>query len=175
MPNLIIIDLQRDFRKSITRRLIKNTQLLIDKAKNDNANIVVVEYNRAGNTIPDIIERIGCYDKFHTITKNNDSGAREILSYFKSYGLKDRSIICGVNTYACVYATVADLAGKLPIDICWDACYDSNHFYIDGLGNKRRYGYSSSNLNKKNKLKNSLPIGFVLARQANFGAKNVDE
>jgi hypothetical protein len=103
-------------------------------AKRRNANIIVLEYQGSGPTIPSIKNIIGNYSKVWYKTKYSDDGSDQVMEVITTKGLSRKIRLVGVNTDCCVYSTVSSLAlrHKLKIDVAGDAC-NSNEDHIYGL------------------------------------------
>jgi len=135
MPSLIVIDMQKHFDTSKNRKLRLNIKNLIKKSIEKKENIVFVEYEDLGRTIPYLTNLTKEYDKVHFITKEDDDGSYEIIEYFRDNKIPFNKVtICGINKSACVFATVEGLSkrrkrAKIIVDI--DACadgYDCDYF-----------------------------------------------
>lgn len=122
---LIIIDLQESFISLIDEEQIATIVNEIDSASKKGWKIIVLEYNRKGNTINDINEELKKH-KYITLRKDYDDGSNEIRK-FLTY---DPEIfhICGLKTSACVSATLFGLVKKfhktLQFKIIASACSD---------------------------------------------------
>lgn len=111
---LVVIDIQPEFRCSFSNKTIKNIQREIKKAIRNKDHIFFVEYEGCGKTDKRLRDAASGYKKVSTITKFENDGSRQILKYLKIKKLSDKSLkICGVNTDACVEATVEGINGKL--------------------------------------------------------------
>lgn len=142
MYTLAIIDIQNEFLdrfisfKKSTERLIKNIKSEIEKAKNDNADILFVEYSGYGKSIKQLLDLTKNYPRTFYVKKSNDDGSTEIKKHILTHKLHVNNIkICGINTEYCVYYTVTGLIRamkKSHIEIVADAC-DSPWSHENGI------------------------------------------
>ena len=128
MKCLIIIDMQKEFEAARPIWLILNVVDKIKKYIARNEPILIVEYNGAGETVPEIIAAIVEYDNVHYVEKHDDDGADQIDSVLKINDLDlkvDEFEVCGVNLDACVMKTVLSMAWDYPnhsIEVPLDCC-----------------------------------------------------
>lgn len=127
MPyTLVVVDMQAAFQAATKANVIVNVTREIIFAKMRKSAIVFLEYEGSGRTFPALTELTNRYPLRDVCEKWCDDGSSQVL---KSLGLRDfprgRIKVCGVNSNACVLATVNGLAKKLPnsrIEIVRDAC-----------------------------------------------------
>lgn len=143
MYTLIVIDMQPEtFIAARDDGTVQNVIREINQAKQNGAAVLFVEYQFNGETDPRLIDAakgIGA-EKYKVIHKRRDDGSDRIIKALEANGWpKDRLLICGVNTDACVLRTVQGLDEKLngygfngidvdirkdvaKIEVVWDAC-----------------------------------------------------
>jgi nicotinamidase-related amidase len=131
---LVIVDMQDEFGVGKKPALIKAVVRKIRLAKKLGYGIVVVEYGQAedyeefigGDTHYKIARELNGYGRDAFVVKHKDDGSPQIVHAIENYGFNRNNIyVCGVNTCACVYATVSGLAKRLPasaVYILADAC-----------------------------------------------------
>jgi len=108
---LVIIDMQRYFSASCSRRVQDNVIRAIEHAKRNRYGIVLVEYDGNGATHQVILNACRRYKKFYRVTKTQDDGSREILSAVAEFDLPlTHFMLCGVNLQYCVRDTAIGLA-----------------------------------------------------------------
>lgn len=150
---LVIVDMQPEFdaahNKSLLAKIIRKIRL----AKMLGYGIVVVEYGRAeqyekftgGDTDYRITRELAGYGRKAFVVKHIDDGSPQVIEALNHYGFNRKNIyVCGVNTCACVYATVGGLARKLPFssvyvqaDACSCGCSCDVRFQVTNL--RQRY------------------------------------
>ena len=121
---LVIIDMQSWFLddasdKDNASEVIKEIGLRIEQAKTQNERIFFVTYGEE-SSITALTEKVKDYSLLSNIVKNGDSGAIEIDKEIQLINAKlqpfeppiSSLLVCGLNTNACVYRTVQDLACK---------------------------------------------------------------
>lgn len=121
---LVVIDMQEAFDAANDPQTIHNVKQLINKAKDDLADIIILEYYPKwhGHTHKEILELIDGYEFGRTLVKSEDDGSEAILDsgYTNTFFL-----LCGVNTAACVARTACGMSELFPqsqIDIDFGAC-----------------------------------------------------
>lgn len=159
MYNLVIIDMQVGFDTS--KAVIDEVVTLVKKAKEDFANITIVEYTGSGSTHSKIMDEVVTYPLYNKIKKSSDDGGRILFETLKeSRWLGLDIMVCGVNSDCCVKHTVNTLLecihkpwnnqyflsyGKHPeIYVIKKACNHNDHtfmkdvpdWYWDGYDNK---------------------------------------
>lgn len=123
MYTLIIVDMQEGFDSAKCNVTAHNVINLVKKAKEDQANIITLEYHHFGHTRSDIKIEIGPYSKHKTAIKYNDDGSKEALKAGAS--MFDKVVICGVNISFCVYSTAEGLTLKgKTVEVVREACND---------------------------------------------------
>ena len=140
MYTLAIIDMQDEFLSTLneTDNVINNCRSQINKAIEDEAHILFVEYEGYDTTtkeLVDIVESNKYLDVTH-ITKWDDNGAEEILAAIRLHLLPQQTIkFCGINTDCCVYSTVKGFLQAMKeanVEVITDAC-DSAHNHKRGI------------------------------------------
>lgn len=102
---LVIIDMQENFPAS--NRVLKEVLREVEIALLNSWAIVVLEYHNQGQTHAEIMSLVKTSSRHAVKTKYKDDGAREVHDACKKRGFPtDRLRVCGVNTHACVNATV---------------------------------------------------------------------
>lgn len=131
---LVIVDMQSEFKVVSNPRLMAAVIRKIRLAKLLEYGIVIVEYGQAdgfdewtgGDTHHRILNELQDYKHKTFVVKHVDNGAPQIIEAMEYYGYNRHHVyVCGVNTCACVYATVSGLAKSLPdasVYILSDAC-----------------------------------------------------
>jgi hypothetical protein len=119
---LVIVDMQPQFGAakcdSTARRIIE----LIGYAKEDCADIIVLEYSGYGLTRQDIRKELVDYPRAIYRTKCYDDGSSEVFEEIRDKENND-CIVCGVNYGACVRDTAIGLAEKgLEVEVDEDGC-----------------------------------------------------
>lgn len=126
---LCVIDMQDFFSASKGKRVRKSCIREIKKAMDSNATILFVEYKNYGPTIPLLTKLTKGYRRKFVVLKLHDGGGDEVVNFLTKQHLPKRNIrVCGVNTDACVEATVVGMNENLEsskIEVVADAC-DSN-------------------------------------------------
>jgi nicotinamidase-related amidase len=136
---LIIIDIQESFLSKLKdkSKVINNCRIEINKAIDNKMPVVLVEYNRHGSTINSLKDLLFNYDQVWTITKNGDSGNRELVNILYDALLPKSLRVCGINTEFCVYETIFGflyLTNKdgYKVKVVAPAC-DSGYNHLAGL------------------------------------------
>jgi nicotinamidase-related amidase len=153
-PTLVIIDIQPEFPTASNRELLDNILAEIKKQKQLDGGIILVEYDRAGKTNPEIVKAIGKYRYFLKAIKYRDDGSDKILEelrYTKSKKFNRRNFnLCGVNTTACVYATGKGLIlKKNRVTLLLYACNDFRDEHITrdtikyGVMNQKNFKFAA--------------------------------
>lgn len=112
MKTLCVVDLQQQYMLKSYHwyyQVIKNCQIVIERAIQKSYPIVLVEFDGAGQTIEPINSLLKNYNKLFRMTKFGRSGAFEINSTIIENYLPTELEIVGVNYHQCIVATVADL------------------------------------------------------------------
>lgn len=126
-PILIVIDMQGYFDAANNPSTISACQSLINSAIRNRNPIVIVEYIGAKSTLKEITNLTKDYDLAFLVRKSTDDGSQAIESLFDRCQISPRKlIICGVNTDACVLATVIGLTRsnkKYKISVVKKACH----------------------------------------------------
>lgn len=116
-PVLVIIDMQSKFRASNSIKIILQVARLIKKAIKANHRIFFVELGEEPTHAPltQLCEEAGYGGRCWTVKKAGESGAREVAEKCLELCIEPREVVvCGVNTDACVKATVIGLAQTMP-------------------------------------------------------------
>jgi nicotinamidase-related amidase len=140
---LVLIDMQEKFEASLERRTIEAVQSEITLAQKDKRPIIILEYGDPnqwkypqsiyrGDThaeLMDLLLQPRRYDKLVIAEKFGNDGSALVLHWCRQLGFDTSAFrVCGVNTDACVSATVFGLAVRRPrsrIEVITDACNTS--------------------------------------------------
>ncbi len=127
MYTLAIVDMQWYFGASHKASVIAACKREIRRAMKARAAILFIEYANCRSTISSLkkIVRDARYNRAATIIKNDDDGSPEVITAIEHHKFPRTLRVCGVNTDACVQATVEGLANDLrraKIKIIADAC-----------------------------------------------------
>jgi nicotinamidase-related amidase len=120
----MIVDMQDQFSSSRNSQVQKNCVREIKSAIRREADIIFVEYDGCGDTLPILKKAAGKYKKVHHVIKYHDDGGPEVISKIDEARLSKQIRACGVNTDACVLSTITSLSytNKLKIKVVADAC-----------------------------------------------------
>jgi hypothetical protein len=128
---LCIIDLQPRFNTA-TPDVIDEAVRQIHLAKRRKDGIVILEYGDFDESpdyersYPAIYDALGRYDKVAIKDKYDDSGADELLCAINDHSFSmERLRVVGVNTCACVWATLED--------VMWHGFFDRIELIQNGL------------------------------------------
>ena len=126
--SLIVIDMQEYFEAACDTETQRACKKAIRKAMKDNATILLVEYRGCGRTAATLAGLVDGYKNAHVVKKSDDNGGYEVVRKLRKKRLPRSTLrICGVNTDACVEATVygikKNMKNRLPeIQVLADAC-----------------------------------------------------
>lgn len=139
MYTLAVIDMQDHFMagQKDLQSTIKNCELLITKAIEDEAHIMFVEYFGYQKTISKLTDIIKNrkYENVSYIQKRDDNGGQEIADAIKKSKLPKNVKFCGVNTEYCVFASVygyLHAAKRSKIEVVTSAC-GSKYSHEEGI------------------------------------------
>jgi nicotinamidase-related amidase len=131
---LVIVDMQPDFKSANDRKTIDNVLIQIEKAREQDIPIFILEFINHGQTSEEIQEALEGYYQVWFIAKGDDDGSRELITCIQdnAYIVND-FIVCGVNICACVYWTIKGLLKdyKTRITVIKDACNGKWSHHID--------------------------------------------
>lgn len=134
---LVIIDMQSGFDAEKFHRAIKNIQQEIEQAVADNDDIIFLEFDGYGDTIPALRYMVDGYDKATFNTKYADDGSCQVYAAVKASGRNiDTFRIGGCNTPYCVFSTVEGLrklVSDAKIEVVADACDSGWNDHHEGL------------------------------------------
>lgn len=120
---LIIIDMQPEFECSSDYGLQETIKELIEEAKDHNNPIVIVEYRKSGQTVPEIFDYVDSYHDCYVVRKSCDDGSNEIDKVVQNYELPRNCKVCGINFGYCVKDTVKGLLSKgYNVEVVEEAC-----------------------------------------------------
>ena len=130
---LVVIDMQRSFYASRGKRVQLHCKREIQRAMDDGAAIIFVEYIGQGPTIPSLVKLTDDYRRTFFIRKENDDGSSEVLKVIKSHRLPSRKLkFVGVNTNCCVLDTLTGVSAKSKkssLEVISKACNSSMRYY----------------------------------------------
>lgn len=141
MYTLCVIDMQQYFLNNGNDVSVEGVAREIRQAIKDDADILFVEYQGCGDTVPnltDLVKHLGS-TKVHKVVKSGDDGSEDIMEKINREDLKsDHLKVVGVNTDCCVYRTVSGLKFRYPeskIEVVADACHSNwgPDSHINGL------------------------------------------
>lgn len=107
---LLIIDMQEPFLREHQRdevALMIQAQIeLIRECKKQNVPIIVVEFAKHGNTIPELQAELSGYKNLHFVVKRSDDAflGTALRSFLDDFGVEE-VILAGVNASYCVFET----------------------------------------------------------------------
>lgn len=137
---LCLIDLQGNFRGSISAKCLRNVEREIELAKEAKRDILVVLFKECGSLIGEVARMLKGYEYQRTIYKKNCDGGFEVIN--ELLDIKPQHVrVCGVQTDVCVRETVRSMAKlfrytpKLRnkrIQVVGDACWVSYNNDQDG-------------------------------------------
>jgi hypothetical protein len=150
---LAVIDLQYHFGVEPNTPVVDNAEREIRQAVQDDAGVLLVEYEGCGPTLEQLTKLTPDYPnaKIFSITKRWDGGANEIIQAIGQYQLTDIYIkLAGINTDCCVYYTAAGLRDLIPhatVEIIADACksFRGLDSHLRGLKSLKELGCLISN------------------------------
>ncbi len=124
---LVVVDMQPKFMASKFPRILAAVQLQIKKAIAAGWSVVVLEFENHGATHLSLMNHlVGQYDRHQVASKNEDDGAEVVLEVCHAHRFGDNKFrVCGVNTNACVEATVLGLLDRQPqcqVELAIEAC-----------------------------------------------------
>lgn len=137
---LVVVDMQASFRAANGKRVRAHCKREIERAMDNGAAIIFVEYVGQGYTIPSLVKMTDEYRRTFFIRKTNDDGSKEVVQVIKSHRLPSRKLkFVGVNTNCCVFETVAGVSSRLrksSLEVISKACNSSMRYYhTEGLNN----------------------------------------
>lgn len=127
MPyTLVVVDMQPAFHAASKSNVLVNVAREIILAKRSKSAIVFLEYEGSGATTPALMALTEGYALRANATKYQDDGSGQVVKVLNRREFPSRRLkVCGVNSNACVYATVNGLLDKLEkskIEVVKDAC-----------------------------------------------------
>lgn len=139
---LAVIDMQPHFKASQNIRTILSCQEEIRWAISQKWYIFMVEWIYEGRSDSRLTDLTDPYELTSTIKKDRDDGSDVIMAHVRRLGIINSKFrVCGVNTDACVLATVHGLAhhprGR-PVEVVSAACW-SDYSHINGIDRMKKY------------------------------------
>lgn len=128
---LVIVDMQTWFKGARDEQTIDACMRQIGRAIRAQCPIIVLELkpiSQCGTTDRRLLAMLKNYIKHTVVLKDKNDGSAEVLAACQRHHFGTRSFrICGVNTHACVQATVSGLASKCcysQLEVVREACND---------------------------------------------------
>lgn len=125
-PTLVIVDMQHEFEAALDPNVVVGVTYEIIQAKEYGSPIVIVEYDGFGRSHDAFFSILKNYRRKAVIKKNDDDGSNEVIRALKRRRFNPFHLrVCGVNSDACVLATVEGLLDKLSqskIEVVKRAC-----------------------------------------------------
>ena len=133
MEVLCVVDLQPEFVDFSTEdKLVDEVANLVTEFKNNNKNIVILEYSNAGDTSEKVLGKVENYPNKIKVSKYMDDGSQEFFESVREKGWSPSNItVCGVNLSYCVKYTILGLRAlypDVPISLKMSATRDSKNF-----------------------------------------------
>lgn len=130
---LIVVDMQEAFEAASDPNTVIGVTYEILQAKERNAGIILLEYEKCGRTHEGYSQLLKGYRRKSRVTKEDDDGSMEVVRAARRRGFNLAHLrICGVNADCCIAATVLGLLGRLResrIEVVKDACgWDARSF-----------------------------------------------
>lgn len=154
MYTLLCIDLQSKFNVHHHSRVVNNVEREIRQAIQDDAHIVIVEYEGCGPTVDQLADLARQHSKIYRVEKKGDDGSIEVMETIKQHRLPKQIKVCGVNTDVCVFSTIYSIHKHWPhasIEVVADACTSQwgPESHSRGLLNLKNIGCSISHSEQK--------------------------
>ncbi|MBU6455043.1 MAG: isochorismatase family protein [Cyanobacteria bacterium REEB67] len=132
--SLVIVDMQPELPASRPAWLRQAVLEQIVRARASNMAIIVLEYLSReplrfyGETYNELIAAARGHSHFTMRAKATPDGSEAVAAACQAMALEDQDfVVCGINTHACVEATVTGLLKLFPasrIEVVADACND---------------------------------------------------
>ena len=133
MHTLVVIDMQEEFSAARNKRIQQAVIQEIQRSRAKRWPIVIVEFEESGGTLPIIRRACKGYPRAVTVTKDYDDGSSEVLEALGDITKCRKVRVCGVNTEACVWATVKGLQRQgVKVEV-WGPGTDSEDDHEFGL------------------------------------------
>jgi nicotinamidase-related amidase len=128
---LAVIDMQVLFWASQKAQVLNAVKGQLRHAMRNGWAIMFVEWYGHGLTDVRLTNVVGNYERQARVTKEQDSGALELLAECDARGWPtDFYRLVGVNTHACVYATACQLKdNRAFVEVYGPGCNDCNFGY----------------------------------------------
>ncbi len=139
---LVLIDMQPHFEASQNPLTIEACKDEITNAISKGWYIFLLEWIYEGPTDSRLTRLTDGYELTSSITKDRDDGSDSIMSHVYRLGIVNSKFrVCGVNTDACVLATVHGLAhhprGR-PVEVVSAACW-SDYSHTSGIERMKKF------------------------------------
>lgn len=126
MYTLVVVDMQAKFPRSLEGTTLLHCKRAVQKAIKNRADIVFLEFNNYGPTLPALTKLTQGYDRVFHASKGDWDGSPQTLLLAKQHNLRTNKFrVCGVYTECCVDATLEGLRKKKPlakIELIHKAC-----------------------------------------------------
>jgi nicotinamidase-related amidase len=130
---LVIVDMQPYFRASQHPDTLAAVEREIRSAISNESAIVLLEFEDSGDTDARLMRVLRAYPRLAVKLKTTDDGSAWVTAACREHGFGTKHFrVCGVNTDACVLATVLGLTRRLPhctVEVVKDACNSGNTGY----------------------------------------------
>jgi nicotinamidase-related amidase len=159
---LVVVDMQSGFDTSFGA--LNGCIREVQQAVIDKAGIIFLEYHgfygdAYGFTLPQLKALVDGYSRAYYVPKGADDGSIEVVEAIEKYRMSKLHIkVCGVNTDACVLATVQGLiqkCDKVYLQVIADACNGFNNTNgFNSMLSAKKYFPNKNNNNIKIKIAN---------------------
>ena len=131
-PTLVIVDMQFEFEAASNPDVVVGVTCEILKSRAFGSPIVLLEYVGFGRSHNSFLGLLKNYGRKTVVKKSTDDGSEEVIRAIKRRRFNPFHIrVCGVNSDACVQATVEGLLEKLystKVEVVKQACGTSGPF-----------------------------------------------
>lgn len=111
--SLVVVDMQPQFQTSQKPETLTHVKSLLEKAIQDKAAIIFLEFEGWGPTNSMLKATVEGYNNVHFQSKDQNDGSNEVVKLIEDNDLSHELIrVCGVNTNYCVRETVVGLLDK---------------------------------------------------------------
>ena len=102
--------MQENFPVAQQQLLRSSVKKQIQLTKRRQAPILIIEYEKSGATLPDILSATNGYPHCYTLTKYDDNGSDEIIAFLAEFPhFIPTWRICGIHLDCCVWETAFGL------------------------------------------------------------------
>lgn len=136
--NLIVVDMQPGYRRSMTSGVLDTVEALVSRAVQADSLVCFLEFCDAP-TYKRLTDRVRRYDQFVIEQKQQCDGSDNVLAACRRGQYEqDAFVVCGVDTFECVQETVLALARQLP-----EATFE---VVMEGCGTRKVLGWEQFEL-----------------------------